>query len=66
MSKNIGKRNKEGYMDLTAYEALKNCDEEEKRFNKLLHIIFGICELAGFKVEGRIVLVDKESGKVWR
>jgi len=27
---NYGRRNHEGYLDLTAYEALKNIDQEEK------------------------------------
>lgn len=59
------KRNSEGYLDLTAYEALRNVEEEE-RFHKLLHTIFYLCELAGFQIEGRIVLRDKRTGKVWK
>lgn len=55
-----------GYSDPTAYQALKNIELEEERFRKLLYAIFDICELAGFEIEGRIVLVDKRSGKVWR
>ena len=39
---------------------------EEENFHKLLHTIFYICENAGFHIEGRIVLVDDETGKVWR
>lgn len=50
----------------TAYQALKNIEAEEERFHKLLYAIFDICELADFEIEGRIVLVDKRSGKVWR
>ncbi len=60
------KRNQEGYLDLTAHDALKNIDKEDERFHKLLHTIFNTCDLAGFKIEGRITLVDKNSGKVWR
>ena len=60
------KKNAEGYPDPTAYHAIKNIDREDWRFNCVLHTIFNICELAGFKVEGRIVLKDKKSGKVWR
>lgn len=41
-------------------------EAEEERFHKLLYAIFDICELADFEIEGRIVLVDKRSGKVWR
>ena len=65
MSRNE-RKNSEGYSDPTAYQALKNIELEEERFRKLLYAIFDICELAGFEIEGRIVLVDKRSGKVWR
>ena len=41
-------------------------ETEEERFHKLLHMIFDICALSDFEIEGRIVLVDKRSGKVWR
>ncbi len=59
-------KNAEGYSDPTAYQALKNIETEEERFHKLLHMIFDICALSDFEIEGRIVLVDKRSGKVWR
>jgi hypothetical protein len=60
------KRNAEGYLDPTAYEAIKNIDEEEARFHKLLNTIFYLCDLAGFRLEDRIVLTDKRTGKTWR
>lgn len=61
------RKNHEGYSDLTAYEALKNIDgNEDDRFHRLLHTIFYLCELAGFEISGRIVLIDKSNGKVWR
>lgn len=60
------RRNAEGYFDPTAYEAMKNMEKEDERFHKLLHTIFYLCELAGFDIEGRIVLVDKKTGRVWR
>lgn len=61
------RKNAEGYSDPTAYEALRNIEsKEDERFHKLLYAIFDICELAGFEIEGRIVLVDKKSGRVWR
>lgn len=51
------RRNAEGYPDPTAYEALKNIDrEEDERFHRLLHTLFYLCELAGFEIEGRIIL----------
>ena len=60
------RRNAEGYSDPTAYQAIKNIEQEDENFHKLLHTIFNICELSGFKIEGRIVLVDEVTGKVWR
>lgn len=39
---------------------------EEERFHKLLHTIFYICKLADFEIEGRIVLIDRRTGKTWR
>ena len=56
----------EGYYDPTAFEALRNINKEDERFHKLLHMIFYLCELAGFDIEGRIVLIDKKTGRVWR
>lgn len=60
------RKNASGCVDPTAYEAMRNLDNEEDRFHKLLHTIFYICELAGFEIEGRIVLTDKRTGRIWR
>lgn len=60
------RKNHEGYSDPTAYGALKNIDGDDERFHRLLHTIFYLCELAGFEISGRIVLIDKSNGKVWR
>ena len=63
------RRNGSGYMDMTAFKAIENVEREaesEERFKKLLNTIFYICELAGFHIEGRIVIKDKKTGKVWR
>lgn len=60
------RKNAEGYSDPTAYEALRNIDKEEERFHRLLHTLFYICDVAGFKIEGRIVLTDKKTGRVWK
>lgn len=66
-NKDDPRNNALGYSDPTAYEALRSIQkEEDERFHKLLNIIFYLCEIAGFKIEGRIVLVDKRSGRVWR
>ena len=60
------KLNSSGRPDPTAYQAIKNVDREDENFHKLLHTIFNICELSGFRIEGRIVLVDEATGKVYR
>lgn len=63
------RRNASGCMDLTAYEALRNIEQEalaEARYKKLLSTIFYICDLAGFHIEGRITIKDKKTGKIWR
>lgn len=62
------KKNASGCYDPTAYKAIRNVDGDnnDERFHKLLHSIFDICELSDFQIEGRIVLVDKRSGKVYR
>ena len=41
-------------------------DDSAQRFFQLLDAITSICELADFHVEGRIVLKDKRTGKIWR
>lgn len=60
------KRNASGCYDPTAHKAIKNVNKENERFHKLLHTIFNICELAGFEVSGRIILIDKRTGRIWR
>lgn len=67
MSKNNDlKRNASGYIDPTAYTAIMNIDDEEKRLKLLLKHINYICDLAGFKIVGRIALKNYKSGRVWK
>ena len=46
--------------NLTPEEIAKN------RFDKLLRTIFYIRDVAGFRIEGRITLVDKKTGQIWK
>ena len=65
--KNDPRFNGEGYSDYTAFKAIKNIyDEDYKRFKKLLRSIFKLCELSGFKIDSRIIIVDKKTGRVWK
>lgn len=66
MKDNDLRKNASGYCDPTAYQAIKDADRERERLQKLLNVIFSICDLAGYHVEERIVLKDKRTGKVWR
>lgn len=66
MKDNDLRKNASGYYDPTAYQAIKDADRERERLQKLLNVIFSICDLAGYHVEERIVLKDKRTGKVWR
>lgn len=59
-------KNQEGYSDPTLAEAIKNIEAEARRVDWVLKVIYSVCELAGYKVEGRIVLRDQKTGKVWR
>ena len=58
--------NYEGYSDNTTFKAIKNYDDEHRRFKKLLKSIFRLCSVAGFEIDGRIVLIDKKTGRVWK
>ena len=69
------KRNSEGYSDQTAYKAIKNIDKEKKnditdeeydRFHKVIDTIYNICALSGFHIAERIILIDKENGRIWK
>lgn len=64
--KNPEMYNPSGCKDLTPYEAIRNVEKEEKRVKKVITTILNICDLAGFRLEGRIVLKDNRTGKVWR
>lgn len=54
-----------GYVDTTAYAAIKKQSDEERRFHQLLRTIFYIVNVAGFNLEGRIRLVDRRTGRIW-
>lgn len=62
------KRNNEGYSvpEVTKYSANQELDRDERRFRKLLKMIFSLCEIAGFDLVGRVVLRDKRSGRTWK
>lgn len=59
-------RNREGYSDPTAFAAGNRIEKGNERFHKLICTILSLCDLAGFRMIGRITLEDKRTGKIWR
>lgn len=66
MKEDNPKRNESGCMDLTAYQAITNIDNELKRFKQLIRTIVYICDLAGFEIQGKITLKNRRSGRLWK
>lgn len=66
MSNNDLMKNGSGYVDPTAYEAIKNTERDAERFDRYLHTMFMLSELAGYHIEERIVVKDLRTGKVYR
>lgn len=40
--------------------------KDDARFYKFLNTIFSLCELAGYRLEGRITVTDKYTGKTYK
>ena len=64
------KRNASGLPDPTAHDALlpvAQAEEElETRTTKLIKVLKGIIDLAGYDLVARIELRDRKSGKIFR
>lgn len=62
------RKNAEGYNDPTAYNAIKNVEQEQDkddvRFHQLLNMLFSLCELADFHIEGRMYASEEEKRKI--
>lgn len=58
--------NNSGCSDPTAYAATKQISEEDQRVNDLIRTIKAMIRLAGFELEGRIVLCNRHSGRTYR
>lgn len=55
-----------GYKKEVEEKNIGGTEEEYNRFRQLLKLIFTICELCGFHLEGRISVKDMKTGKVWK
>lgn len=68
-----GRKNSEHYNDPTPYEAHKNIRKEEqleaarmRTISALVGALKQVADLAGFEIVGRVVLMDKDSGRIFR
>lgn len=62
-------KNSEHYNDPTPYEAHKNIRKEEQLEVARMRTISAlkqVADLAGFEIVGRVVLMDKDSGRIFR
>ena len=66
-------RNSEHYADPTPYEARKNIRKEEqleaarmRTIGALVVTLKQVADLAGYEIVGRVVLMDKDSGRIYR
>lgn len=56
------KRNRDGYVDPTAYPVLKKMDSRRRTIGKLIKTIYNVAHLAGCRVE-QIIILDEETGQ---
>lgn len=61
-----GLYNREGYEDPTAYQALRNIEEEEERVNALIKTIKTILRLAGFELINRVEIRSVRTRREYR
>lgn len=58
--------NQSGCADPTAYHALKNLSDEEKKVNFLIKVLKYIIRESGFELLNRIELQNTETGCIYR
>ena len=58
--------NASGLPDPTAYQAVQELSDEERRLNQLVKTLKYIIHLAGYDLEERIVLQDRRTGRIHR
>lgn len=59
------KTNFSGTSDPTTNLAIQEIESNE-RFKRLIHTIFKMCSIMGFKLHGRIEVEDLSSGKIYK
>lgn len=59
-------RNPSGLPDPTRTKSEESLAKEEKRVSELVHILRDVAGIAGFEIYGRVALLDKHTGRVYR
>ena len=58
-------RNKEGYPDPTAGDAIREADRPPENLSRASRLMKFAADCLGFEVGERIVLIDKKTGRRW-
>lgn len=61
-----GYYNPEGYRDPTAYDAIRNIEEESEKVTALIHVIKSILRVCGFELIRRVEIRSIKSGREYR
>lgn len=59
-------RNPSGAADPTRTQAEENILKDEKRIGDLVHVLRYVADGAGFEIMGRVTLIDKRTGRVYK
>ena len=58
--------NPSGAADPTRTQAEENVLKDEKRIGDLVHVLRYVADGAGFEIMGRVTLIDKRMGRVYK
>lgn len=58
-------KNKEGYPDPTAGDAIREADKPLENLSRAIRLMKFAADCLGFEVGERIVLIDKKTGRRW-
>lgn len=59
-------KNREGYPDPTAGDAIKEADRPPEEVSWLIKTFHEIAALLGYEIVGRIVIRDRKTKRIWR
>ena len=59
-------KNREGYPDPTAGDAIKEADRPPEAVSWLIKTFHEIAALLGYEIVGRIVILDRKTKRIWR